>query len=83
MLILTKRIGEALIIGDNVKTTILGVKGNQAEGKKSVMIDTLKEEFGITPKQVEKELKKMGDQLVNLSDTIETKFKELQEGYEW
>lgn len=29
MLILTRRIGESLIIGDNVNVTVLGVKGNQ------------------------------------------------------
>lgn len=29
MLILTRRIGETLVIGDNVKVTVLGVKGNQ------------------------------------------------------
>ena len=29
MLILTRRIGEKLVIGDNVLVTILGVKGNQ------------------------------------------------------
>ncbi len=29
MLILTRRIGESLMIGDNVAVTILGVKGNQ------------------------------------------------------
>jgi carbon storage regulator len=29
MLILTRRIGETLIIGDNVTITVLGVKGNQ------------------------------------------------------
>ena len=29
MLILTRRIGEKLIIGDNVIGTVLGVKGNQ------------------------------------------------------
>ena len=29
MLILTRRIGETLIIGDDVKITVLGVKGNQ------------------------------------------------------
>ena len=29
MLILTRRIGESLIIGDDVKITVLGVKGNQ------------------------------------------------------
>ncbi len=29
MLILTRRIGETLIIGDNVTVAVLGVKGNQ------------------------------------------------------
>ncbi len=29
MLILTRRIGETLIIGDDVNITVLGVKGNQ------------------------------------------------------
>ncbi len=29
MLILTRRIGERIIIGDNVIVTVLGVKGNQ------------------------------------------------------
>ncbi len=29
MLILTRRIGETLIIGDDVNVTVLGVKGNQ------------------------------------------------------
>ncbi len=29
MLILTRRISESLMIGDNVKITVLGVKGNQ------------------------------------------------------
>jgi len=29
MLILTRRIGETVVIGDNVNITVLGVKGNQ------------------------------------------------------
>ena len=29
MLILTRRVGEALMIGDEITATILGVKGNQ------------------------------------------------------
>lgn len=29
MLILTRRVGETLMIGDEVKVTVLGVKGNQ------------------------------------------------------
>lgn len=30
MLILTRRGGESLIIGDQIKITVLGIKGNQA-----------------------------------------------------
>ncbi|CUS47666.1 MAG: carbon storage regulator [Idiomarinaceae bacterium HL-53] len=29
MLILTRRIGETLIVGDDITVTILGIKGNQ------------------------------------------------------
>ena len=29
MLILTRRTGETLVIGDNIKVTVLGIKGNQ------------------------------------------------------
>jgi len=29
MLILTRRVGETLIIGDDISVTVLGVKGNQ------------------------------------------------------
>ena len=29
MLILTRRIGETVVIGDNINITVLGVKGNQ------------------------------------------------------
>lgn len=29
MLILTRRVGEKLIIGDDISVTVLGVKGNQ------------------------------------------------------
>lgn len=29
MLILTRKLGETLVIGDDVKITVLGVKGNQ------------------------------------------------------
>jgi carbon storage regulator len=29
MLVLSRRLGETLIIGDNVKVTVLGISGNQ------------------------------------------------------
>lgn len=31
MLILTRKIGESLLIGDNVEITVLGVRGNQVK----------------------------------------------------
>ena len=31
MLILTRRVGEKIIIGDNITLTVLGVKGNQVQ----------------------------------------------------
>ena len=30
MLILTRRVGETIVIGDDITVTVLGVKGNQA-----------------------------------------------------
>lgn len=43
MLILTRRIGESLMIGDEVTMTVLGVKGNQVrlgvEAPKNVIVD--------------------------------------------
>ncbi len=29
MLILTRRVGESLLVGDDVKVTVLGIRGNQ------------------------------------------------------
>jgi len=56
---------------------------DQAKGKKSAMIDTLKKEFGISPDAVEKTLKKMDSQLKDLSAKIEEKYNKLKEEYEW
>ena len=35
MLILTRRVGETLMIGDDVSVTVLGVKGNQRRFRSS------------------------------------------------
>jgi carbon storage regulator len=43
MLILTRRVGETLMIGDDVSVTVLGVKGNQVRigvnAPKDVIVD--------------------------------------------
>lgn len=43
MLILTRRCGETLVVNDNIKVTVLGVKGNQVrigvEAPKDVTVD--------------------------------------------
>ena len=43
MLVLTRRIGETLVINDNVRVTILGIQGNQVrigtEAPREVTID--------------------------------------------
>lgn len=40
MLILTRRIGETLIVGDDIAVTILGVKGSQVRVGINAPIDT-------------------------------------------
>lgn len=43
MLILTRRVGEVLCVGDDVKVTVMGVKGNQVrigiEAPKELSVD--------------------------------------------
>lgn len=43
MLILTRRVGESLVIGDNVVVNVLGVKGNQVrigvDAPREVVVD--------------------------------------------
>lgn len=57
MLILTRRYGEAVNIGDDIKITVLGVKGNQVrlgfDAPKEVLI--LRDELEVN-KKTEKEV---------------------------
>ena len=56
---------------------------NQAEGKIEAKIEALKKQFGISPKQVDKETKKLKDRGEKIGKEIESKFKRLQEEYSW
>lgn len=56
---------------------------HQAEGKKEAKIETLKSEFGITLKQVDKEVKKIEGKQKEITTKIESEFKSLQEEYSW
>ena len=59
MLILTRRVGETLMIGDEVTVTVLGVKGNQVRigvnAPKTVAVhreeiyERIKQEGGVPP----------------------------------
>lgn len=53
MLILTRRVSEALIFDDNIKVTVLGIKGNQIrlgiDAPKEITVD--REEIHLRRKQ--------------------------------
>ena len=56
MLILTRRVGETLMIGDNVTVTVLGVKGNQVR-----IGITAPKDVGVHREEIYQKIGKEGD----------------------
>jgi carbon storage regulator len=64
MLILTRRISETIVIGENIEIAVLGVKGNQVrlgiEAPKAVSVHRKEIYEKIKSEQQEKQLKVVG-----------------------
>lgn len=56
MLILTRRLGETIMIGDQVSITVLGVKGNQVK-----LGVNAPEEISVHREEIYQKIKKEGD----------------------
>jgi len=66
MLILTRRVGETLVIGDNVTVTVLGVKGNQVR----IGVNAPKD-VAVHREEIYERIKREREEARNTSETTE------------
>ena len=74
MLVLSRRLGEVLVIGDNIKVQVLGISGNQVRlgiaAPKSVSVH--REEVYLRIQGEQEAIKEQEQALLNPGQTVET-----------